>query len=118
MNDYRQVDVSSLTIDDALQDKEWGKAPWDYFAFIAIDASVVEGFTDYTDAELAETMRAVAAYCTTGAYPDYSAMKTTAAKITVRTLIRDHEARMNAEYLKHYRQYVSAMKKKQEQKKG
>lgn len=114
MTDYRQVDVTTLTFDDALNDTEWGKRPWDYVAFVAIDAGVLEGFADFTDAELAETMRAVAAYCVTGAQPDYGSMGTTAVKIAVRTMIRAHDARINAEYLKHYKQYVAAMKKKQD----
>ena len=115
MTDYRQVDVTTLTLDDALNDAEWGKRPWDYVAFVAIDAGVLESFADFNDAEIAETMRAVAAYCVTGEQPDYGSMGTTAVKIAVRTLTHNHDARINAEYLKHYKQFVSAKKKKQEQ---
>lgn len=118
MNDYRQVDVSTLTLEDALSDREWGRRPCDYFSFLALDAGVLEGFTDFTGAELAETMRAVAAYCVTGEVPDYSSMGTTAVKLAVRTIIRNHDARINAEFLKHYKQFVTATKKKQEQAAG
>lgn len=112
MNDYRLVDVTTLTVEDALNDSEWDKLPKSYFSFLALDAGVLEGFVDFTDAELAETMRAVAAFCMTGELPDYNGMGTTAVKLAVRTIIRDHKARLRAEYLKHYKQYVSAKKKK------
>lgn len=117
MTDYRQMDVSTLTLDDALNDAEWGKRPWDYVSFVAIDTGILESFADFTftDAELVETMRAVAVYCVTGEQPDYASMGTTAVKMAVRMLIRAHDARINAEYLKHYKQYVAAMKKKQDQ---
>lgn len=114
MTDYRQVDVTTLTFDDAYNDAEWGKRPWDYVAFAAIDTGVLESFDDFSDEELSETMRAVAAYCVKGLLPDYDEMRTTAVKIAVRTMIRAHDARINAEYLKHYKQYVTAMKKKQD----
>jgi len=113
MTDYTQIDTDLLTLEDALSDEEWGKSPWDYLQFVALDVGTLEGFNDFTDEELAQTMRAIAQYAATGAVPDYSGMCSTAVKITVRTLVRSHDARMNAEYLKHYKQYVSVMRKKQ-----
>lgn len=115
MTDYRQVDVATLTVDDALADSAWCKRPCDYFSFLSINADMLESFSDCTDTELAEIMRAVAAYCVTGEQPGYDSMSTTAVRMAVRSIIRNHDARISAEYLKHYRQYVTATKKKQEQ---
>ena len=115
MINYGSIDVTTLTLEDALSDESWGRRPWDYTAFLAVDVTVLEGFaSDFTDAEIVETMRAISAYCVSGEVPDYDHMSTTAVKVTVRTLVRTHDARLNTEFLKHYRQYVSAMKKRQD----
>ena len=115
MKDYRGIDISTLTVEDALGDEDWGRTPFDYFQYFAIPAEVLEGLPDFTTEEAGETLKAIADYCISGQYPDISRMCSTAVKITVRTLIHGHQQRMNSEYLRHYRQYVAAMAKKQEQ---
>lgn len=113
MKDYTSIDTSQLTIEDALADELFNRTPFDYFEYIAIGADVIEGLPDFTVEEAGEVFKAVANYCITGQYPEYGEMGTTAVKVTVRGLIHAHEKRMNSEYLRHYRQFVSTQAKKQ-----
>lgn len=113
MIDYTCIDTSNLTVEDAMADEMFGKTPYDYFEYICFGADVIEGIPDFTRNEAGEVLQAVANYCITGQYPDFSKMSTTAVKVTVRSLIHAHERRMNAEYLRHYRQFVATQAKKQ-----
>lgn len=108
VTDYRNVDISTLTVDDALHDADWGKRPCDFFKYVTIDTAVLTTLDDFTDDEIAQSMRAIRAYCLAGVLPDYSTMKSTAIKVAVRSVIAAHEERMNGEYLRRYKQFAGA----------
>lgn len=103
-----------LTLEDALNDAEWGKQPSNFCEYVTVDTAVLASFADFTDEEIAEAMRAIAAFCLDDTSPDYHAMKSTAAKVVTRAVIASHEKRMNGEFLRRYKMYRGA-KQRQEQ---
>lgn len=114
MIDYTSIDTSTLTVDDAMADELFKKSPRDYFEYTCFDASIMESvICDFSLDEAGEVLMTVADFCVNGTEPDYSALSTTAVKATVRTIINAHTRRMNAEYLRHYRQFVASQAKKQ-----
>ena len=115
MTDYTTIDTAALTYEDAIEDEAFNKKPSDYFEYVALDASIVKSIIqDFNIDEAGEALMFIADYCTNGGNePDYTSMSTTAIKLTVRTVISNHERRMKAEYLRHYRQFVKAQAKKQ-----
>ncbi len=113
MKDYSKVNPDAMTIEDIMQDAEWGKRPSDYFSYLAVSDALLESMCmDFNDHEIGEIMRTIAEYCITGVLPDYTTMCSSGVKSTVRALIRDHDKRMEAEYRKHYKQYIAAKKGK------
>ena len=117
MRDYRcfeDGDIKALTVEDALADDDFGKSPWDYFQYIAIEQDQVENILDATDLEVGQAFKAISTYCKTGCHPEYSSFSSSGVKMLVRSIIHAHEKRMNSEYIRHYRQFVAAQKKAQE----
>ena len=124
MKDYKNIDVSSLTVDDALADEQFGKRPVDYFDYACIGAEQLESvFYDLTISEAGEVLKHYADYCMVSLHdpedgynpdyePNFKEMSSAAVKGMVRTLVKSHRKRMESEFLRHYRQYVSVQKKK------
>lgn len=114
MLDYTSIDTSTLTVDDALNDRTFNKTPRDYYEYTCFDASIMENVIfDFTIDEAGEALMAIADFCVNGTEPDYSVFSTTAVKGMVRNVIGAHKKRMNAEYLRHYRQFVATQARKQ-----
>lgn len=123
MRDYRDIDTSTLTVDDALNDELFTKTPQSYFEYTCFDRSVMENVVfDCTIDEAGEALMAIADFCVNGTEPDYSCLSSAAAKGMVRSVIGAHKRRMEHEYLRHYKQFVAVQAKKQakdaEQKRG
>lgn len=116
MTDYTTIaiDTAALTYEDAIEDEAFNKKPSDYFEYVALDASIIQSIIqDFGIDEAGEAIMYIADFCANGNEPDYTSMSTTAIKIVVRSVISNHEKRMMAEYLRHYRQFVKAQAKKQ-----
>lgn len=112
MRNYDGVDVSSLTIEDALSDAEWGKQPADFFDYVGYARFVTEAMVqDFSDKEIVLTVRAVGLYCTTGQMPDTSSDEYTAAsKMAIRATIESHKAKLEKVYLERYKKFVGGKK--------
>lgn len=108
MTDYLNMDIASLTVEDARNDAEWGKRPVDVCRFLGVDMPVLDSFADFTDGEIAEIMRVMRAFCLDGIVPDYSALSTSAVKLSIRSLVASHTQRIESEYLKAYKSYAGA----------
>lgn len=113
MIDYKQLDVASLTIDDALNDPNFKKTRADVTRFCALNDSLWKSFPDFDDAEMLAYMRAMTAYYNTGLSPDYSAIQSTAVRLALRESIASHSARVDAAYLDSYKSFVRGKKRKQ-----
>lgn len=108
MLDYASIDTSMLTVEDALNDTLFNRTPQDYYEYTCLDASIMEAVIfDFTIDEAGEALMAIADFCVNGTQPDYRVFTTTAVKGMVRSAISAHQKRMNAEYLRHYRQFVA-----------
>lgn len=105
MRDYLEIDVKSLTVDDALNDVEFSKRPKDFCRYVAIDSAVLDAIEDFEPEELYVMMRTIRDYVIDGLMPDYSKLST-AARISARLIITNHKQRMESEYLKAYKQFV------------
>jgi len=104
--DYKDIDVSALTVEDALADENWHKSPYDFFEYVTIDKAVLDTFIDMDDDEIVEIMRIVRSYCMDGLEPDYSKIKSSTVKLSVRSIMQAHSKRMNEEYIRRYRKFV------------
>lgn len=123
MKDYAAVavDLSTMTHDDAVEyalaDEAFKKKPQDFFAYVCIDKAILKSvLLDFSIDEAGEAFMFIADYCTNGTEPDYTSMSSTAVKLAVRSIIDAHEKRMNAEFVRHYRQFVATQAKKQAKK--
>jgi len=111
MRDYKDVDVAALTVDDALQDADWGKRPSDVTDYFAFDLSMLRHTKRLNDAEKARVLDAVCDFVTTGVIPDYDA-ETPSVAIMLESIISAHERRVNKAYLNSYKAYVKGKKPK------
>lgn len=105
MRDYTNVNVAELTLDDALQDSDWGKRPTEVMDYFAFDFSMLRLCGRLNDEEVARVMRVVCVYVATGEIPDYDA-ETPAVAIMLESIIAAHERRVNKAYLNSYKAYV------------
>ena len=110
MRDYKDVDISALTVDDALNDSDWGKQPADTTDYFAFDLSMLRLCCRLSDYEMAQVMRAVCDYVTHGIEPDYDNAPTVIA-IVLESVISAHERRVNKAYLNSYKAYVKGKQK-------
>lgn len=122
MRDYTKLDLSGLSqrevMEYALADDDFGKTPFEYFQYIAVEVDALENIQDATENEVGQAFKAIAEYCLTGRIPDYQSFTSSGVKMLVRSIIHAHEKRMESEYVRHYRQYVSVQQKKQEKANG
>jgi len=111
MRDYKDVDISALTLDDALQDADWGKRPTDVTDYFAFDLSMLRHCGRLSDGEVARVMRVVCNYVATGEVPNYDD-EVPAVAIMLESIISAHERRVNKAYLNSYKAYVKGKKPK------
>jgi len=110
MRDYNDVDISALTLDDALSDTDWGKRPTDVTDYFAFDLSMLRLCGRLNDSEVARVMRVVCDYVATGVIPDYD-VETPAVAIMLESIISAHERRVNKACLNSYKAYVKGKQK-------
>lgn len=116
MSKYTGIDTKNLTLDDALNDTDWGKQPRDYLKYITLEFPILQSIAeDYTAEETKRLMQVLALYYVDGVTPDYTSIPSSAVKQAVRVTIAGQQARIESEYLKHYRQYVTAVQKRERQ---
>lgn len=114
MSKYTGYETNDLTIDDALNDTEWGKQPKDYLSYITIEYSqLVSIAEDYDASETARIMQVIALYYVYGIEPDYKSIDSSGVRGAVRSIIASQKARLESVYVTHYKQYVSAMKRRE-----
>lgn len=110
--DYDNMDVSTLTAEDALKDATFNKTQFDVMRFCAIDDSVMRTIPEFTDDELIVFMRYMSDFYTNGAFPDYASITSTAARMALRANISAHIERMNKTLLDSYKAFVKGKKSK------
>lgn len=116
MSKYLDMDSKNLTLDDALNDADWGKQPKDYLRYVTLEFAILQSIADdYTSDETKRLMQVLALYYVDGIEPDYSTIESSAVKQAVRVTITGQQARIESEYLRHYRQYVTAVQKRERQ---
>lgn len=114
MGRYTGIDTKSLTLDDALNDTDWGKTPLDYMKYITIDFPILQSIAeDFTVEETKRFMQVLALYFVYGEKPDYRTIESTGVKQSVRLTIAAQHERIESVYLTHYKQFVSAMQKRE-----
>lgn len=113
IDDYKAMDVASLTVDDALNDTNFNKRPSDVQKYCGIDNSFMESMADFTDGELITFMRAMGEYYNNGTLPDYGSITSTAVKMALRSNIASHKERMEAAYVSAYQSFVKGKKRTQ-----
>ena len=110
--DYDNMDVATLTADDALRDATFNKTQFDVMRFCAIDDSVMRTIPEFTDDELIVFMRYMADFYVNGAWPDYTSITSTAARMALRSNVAAHVERMNKTLLDSYKAFVKGKKSK------
>lgn len=118
MRDYTKLDLNAMSQREVLEyayaDEDFNKTPFEYFQYVAVEVDALENIQDATELEVGQAFKAIAQYCLTGRIPDYQAFTSSGVKMLVRSIIHAHDKRMEAEFVRHYRQYVSVQKKAQE----
>jgi hypothetical protein len=116
MSKYTDIDVKTLTVDDALRDTDWNKQPMDYVRYVTIEMPILQSIAeDFTSEETQRFMQVLALYFINGLEPDYRTIKSTAVKQAVRITITAQTERIESVYLTHYKQYVSAIQRREKQ---
>ena len=111
---YADVDVRTLTVDDALNDASWGKTPSDYLRYVTIDFPILQSIAeDFTTEETRRFICVLSLYYVNGIEPDYNTIGSTAVKQAIRLTIAAQQERIQSTYLTHYKQYVSAIKRRE-----
>ena len=122
MRDYRKLDLTGLStrevMEYALSDDDFDRRPHHYFQYVAVEIDALQNVQDATESEVGQAFKAIAEYCLTGEMPDYQSFASSGVKMLVRSIIHAHEKRMESEYVRHYRQYVSVQRKAQEKANG
>lgn len=114
MKDYTQIETSSLTPEDALNDDEFKLKPQDVFEYVAIDKIILKSFADFmTVDEVGETMIWISKYCIDKLEPQYDVMNSPVVKMAVGQAVESHKRRIMGEYLKRYKQFVGAKAQRQ-----
>lgn len=111
-SDYDDMDVSTLTAEDALKDTTFNKTQYDVMRFCAIDDSVMRTIPEFTDDELIVFVRYLADFYINGQFPDYSSITSTAARMALRANISAHIERMNKTLQDSYKAFVKGKKSK------
>jgi hypothetical protein len=116
MSKYTDIDVKTLTVDDALRDTDWNKQPMDYVRYVTIEMPILQSIAeDFTSDETRRFMQVLALYFINGIEPDYHTIQSTAVKQAVRITITAQTERIESVYLTHYKQYVSAIQRREKQ---
>lgn len=116
MSKYTDIDVKTLTVDDAMRDADWNKQPMDYVRYVTIEMPILQSIAeDFTSEETQRFMQVLALYFINGLEPDYRTIKSTAVKQAVRITITAQTERIESVYLTHYKQYVSAIQRREKQ---
>ena len=116
MGKYTGVDVKSLTVDDAIQDNDWGKKPMDYVRYVTIELPILQSIAeDFTSEETKRLMQVLALYFVNGIEPDYKSIQSSAVKQAVRITIAAQTERIESVYLTHYKQFVAAIQRREKQ---
>jgi len=113
MIDYKQLDVASLTIEDAQNDPGFTKTRADVVRYCGLNDSFMRSVSDFEDDELIDFLRAMAEYYVDGLMPEYSTIESTAVRLALRENIASHSARVDAAYLDSYKSFVRGKKRKQ-----
>ncbi len=111
IDDYKAMDVATLTADDALNDTNFNKRPSDVQKYCGLDDSFMASMADFTDDELITFMRAMGEYYNNGTLPDYGSITSTAVKMALRSNIANHKERLEAAYVKAYQAFVKGKKR-------
>lgn len=116
MSKYTDLDTKALTLDDALNDSDWGKKPRDYLKYITIEFPILESIAeDFSADETKRLMNVLALHYVYGIEPDYQSIDSSAVKQAVRITIASQKERIESVYLTHYKQYVAAIQKREKQ---
>lgn len=116
MSKYTGINVRSLTLEDALNDSDWGKKPVDYMKYITIDFPILQSIAeDFTADEAKRFISVLALYYVNGVKPDFSTIHSSGVKQALRITINAQTERLESVYLTHYKQYVSVMQKQEKQ---
>ena len=116
MSKYTGINVRSLTLEDALNDTDWGKKPVDYMKYITIDFPILQSIAeDFTADEAKHFISVLALYYVNGIEPNYSSIQSSGVKQAVRFTIAAQTERLESVYLLRYKQYVSSMITKEKQ---
>lgn len=113
IDDYKAMDVATLTADDAINDDNFNKRPCDVQKYCGLDDSFMASMSDFTDNELVAFMRAMGEYYNNGTLPDYGSITSTAVKMALRSNIASHKERLEAAYVKAYQAFVKGKKRAQ-----
>ena len=117
MKDYTQIEISSLTTEDALNDDEFKLKPQDVFEYVAIDKIILKSFAEYMQRDdISETMIWVSRYCIDGLEPQYDKMESPVVKMAVGQAVESHKRRLMKEYLSRYKKFVGAKQQRQKDK--
>lgn len=116
MSNYTGIDTKTLTIDDAINDVDWGKTPRDYLRYVTIDFPVLQSLAeDFSTDEIRRFIVVIALYFVNGIEPDYKTIQSSGVKQAVRMTIAAQKERLDSLYLTHYKQFVAAMQKREKQ---
>lgn len=112
---YTGINTKDLTLDDALNDTDWGKQPRDYLKYITLEFPILQSIAeDYTAEETKRLMNVLALYYVNGIEPDYASIQSSGVKQAVRVTIAGQKERIESVYLTHYKQYVAAIQKREQ----
>lgn len=119
MSRYTDVDVNTVGYEDAINDPEWGGKgimPRNFLKYISFPVSVLQSIAeDFKDYETLRLMNALSLYYTAGLEPDYSSINSSGVKMALRSIISDQEEKMRSEYVKHYKQHIRAIQRRDKQ---
>ena len=108
LTDAQREYIQGLTVDDALNDSEWGKMPSDFSEYLKFDHVVARGLKRATDADKVAFVDAMSAFLLTGELPDLDTMPAAAA-ILAEHVIQAHQAALPAVYLLKYKQHMTGL---------
>lgn len=116
MSAYTGIDTKTLTLEDALNDADWGKTPRDYLRYVTIDFPVLQSLAeDFSTEEMRRFIVVIALYFVNGVEPDYKSIPSSGVKQAVRMTISAQKERLDSLYLTHYKQFVAARQKREKQ---
>ena len=113
VDDYKGMDLTTLTFDDAMNDDGFDKKPTDVVKYCGLDDSFMRSIPDFNDDELLAFMRAMSDFYNDNREPDYTTITSTAVKMALRSCIANHKERIKAAYVKAYQSFVRGKKRTQ-----